>query len=544
MHFLEKYNISTRLVLASGAAALALLFLGIVSIFTVNRIMLEDRETKTRHLVEVAHTLVAHYQKAQAAGLMSEAEAKKAALDAIRNLRYEDSEYFWVQDSNLKMVMHPIKPKLDGQDLSGIKDPEGVPLFQRMDEVVRDKGAGFVEYMWSKAGSEEPVPKISYVKGFTPWGWIIGSGIYLDDVRAVFWQSVINFVFLLILGLGLLQGLFWLISRSILRQLGGEPRYAMEVAGRIAGGDLSQPISANQPGSVLQSIRDMQESLHNLFMKVHASAEQLTEGSRALSESAEQISAASSRQAESSSTVAAAVEEMAVSIGEVAEIAKQTEENSADTARHAKASEGLVSDTGVRIEAVADTVNQATEQIHTLRSRSDQIGGIATVIREIANQTNLLALNAAIEAARAGEMGRGFSVVADEVRVLAERTTQATSEIADMVAHVQSDTQTAVSSMENAVPQVQEGLDYARRVAEVLEQIRTQSDDSVGKAHDAAHATREQSTAMEDIARHVERIASMAEETHETVKINTEQSRLLEQLAEELRTSMARFKLA
>ncbi len=544
MEFLERYNISTRLIFASLAAAFSLFFLGAASIYTVNRIMLEDRETKTRHLVEVAHDLVAHYQKAQASGAMGEADAKRAALAALSGLRYEGKEYFWVHDKDLKMVMHPIKPELDGKDISGIKDPNGVFLFQRMNQAVREKGDGFVEYMWDKAGSDKPVPKISYVKSFEPWGWIIGSGIYLDDVSAVFWQSIFNFILLLVLGMAVLQTVFWLIGRSILRQLGGEPQYAMEVAGRISAGDLSQPISANRPGSVLRSIHDMQASLQTLFKKVHETAEQLTAGSHALSKSASQISAASSRQAESSSTMAAAVEEMAVSIGEVAEIARQTEENSASTALHAKESETLVVDTSSRIEEVADTVNRATEQMVALRERSDQIGGIATVIREIANQTNLLALNAAIEAARAGEMGRGFSVVADEVRQLAERTTEATTEITEMVARVQAETQVAVGSMEQAVPQVQEGLNYARRVAEALERIRSQSDDSLGKAHDAAHATREQSTAMEDIARHVEQIACMAEETHANVQTNAEQSRLLETWASELRGSVARFKLA
>lgn len=544
MRFLENYNISTRLVLASAAAAFALLFMGGISIYSVDRIMLEDRQIKTRHLVEVAHGLITHYQQAQASASMSEADAKQAALAALRGLRYEGSEYFWVHDRNLKMVMHPIKPQLDGQDISVIKDPNGVFLFQRMNEVVKEKGDGFVEYMWDKAGSDKPQPKISYVKGFEPWGWIVGSGIYLDDINAVFWQSTFNFLLLLAFGMAVMQTLFWLIGRSIVRQLGGEPRYAMEVAGRIAGGDLSRPISVSQAGSVLQSINDMQSSLHGLFIKVNETAEQLTAGSHSLSESASQINSASSRQAESSSTMAAAIEEMAVSIGEVAEIAKQTEDNSANTAQQARESENLVVETGTRIEKVADTVNKATAQITALRARSDQIGGIATVIRDIANQTNLLALNAAIEAARAGEMGRGFSVVADEVRQLAERTTEATTEISEMVARVQSETQDAVGSMEHAVPQVQEGLNYARRVAEALERIRTQSDDSLGKAHDAALATREQSTAMEDIARHVEQIASMAEETHASVQTNVEQSSMLENLANELRGSIARFKLA
>jgi methyl-accepting chemotaxis protein len=232
-----------------------------------------------------------------------------------------------------------------------------------------------------------------------------------------------------------------------------------------------------------------------------------------------------------------------VSINEVSAIARQTEDNSAQTASLSETGSEAVRVAATEIDRIAQTVTSSAEQIRQLQQRSQEIGGIAGVIREIADQTNLLALNAAIEAARAGETGRGFAVVADEVRKLAERTGSATSEIARMIEVIQNETQTAVNAMETAVPQVENGLALAREATSVLEQIHSQAIDSLAKVRDVSQAATRQVTAISDIAANVGDIARMSEETSVSMLNNASATVELEGIAETLRDNVSHFRV-
>ena len=253
---------------------------------------------------------------------------------------------------------------------------------------------------------------------------------------------------------------------------------------------------------------------------------------------------AAQRQADSSSATVARIEEMTVSINDVSSIARQTEDNSAMTAELSEKGSEAVRVAATEIDRIARTVTSSAEQIRQLQQRSQDIGGIAGVIREIADQTNLLALNAAIEAARAGETGRGFAVVADEVRKLAERTGSATSEIARMIEVIQNETQTAVSAMETAVPQVENGLALAREATAVLEQIHTQALDSLAKVRDVSQAAARQVTTISDIAANVGDIARMSEDTSASMLNNASATVELEGIAEALRRNVSHFRVA
>jgi methyl-accepting chemotaxis protein len=258
----------------------------------------------------------------------------------------------------------------------------------------------------------------------------------------------------------------------------------------------------------------------------------------------EETSRAAEEQANSTSATAASIEELTVSINEVAQSAHATGENSSTAANCAEQGRALVSSSADEIEKISAIVARSSEQIGQLATRSRDIGGIASVIKEIAEQTNLLALNAAIEAARAGEQGRGFAVVADEVRKLAERTSKATNEIAAMVVSVQADTKMAVEAMAEAAPQVTRSLDKAREASSVLESIHRQALESSERVQEVAMATREQATVANDVARHVQHIASMTEETTATMRGNAVSVVELKQLANQLREAVAYFRVA
>ena len=298
-------------------------------------------------------------------------------MEVIKNLRYDDDDYFWINDMEPRMVMHPITPELDGKNLSDYKDPNGKRLFVAMVETCKSNGAGFVDYLWPKPGSTKPVPKISYVKLLPDLGWIIGSGIYLDDVERE--VSQILYVLLGVLGVIVVVGLglSFLMARSI-----------------------SRPIN-----QVIDGLSD--------------GADQVASGSS-------QVSSASQSLAEGASEQAAGLEETSSSIEEMASMTHQN-------ANNANQANTLMAETSRVVDDANDSMAKLTESMKEISTASEETAKIIKTIDEIAFQTNLLALNAAVEAARAGEVGAGFAVVADEVRNLAMRAADAAKNTANLI---------------------------------------------------------------------------------------------------------------
>jgi len=373
---------------------------------------------------------------------------------------------------------------------------------------------------------------ISYAAQFKPWGWVYGTGIYVDDIAAAFRSKAIESMIIVALVVGILVAVSVAIGRSVLRQLGGEPAAASAIAQRVAVGDLAADVDAGSlaAGRLMRSIAEMQNRLRTMIAEIDRLAGE--------------TSRAAEKQADSTSATAASIEELTVSINEVAQSAHASGESSDAVAGCAEQGRQLVTGSAAEIEAISAIVSRSAAQIGQLATRSREIGGIAAAIKKIAEQTNLLALNAAIEAARAGEQGRGFAVVADEVRKLAERTTKATTEIGAMVVSVQADTDSAVAAMSEAGPQVARGLDKAREASSVLEAILRQARTSSERVHEVAVATHEQATVAEDVARHLQHIASMTEETRATMHANAAAVAELEQLAGSLRKVVAHFRVA
>ncbi|MBI4999145.1 MAG: methyl-accepting chemotaxis protein, partial [Rhodocyclales bacterium] len=469
----------------------------------------------------------------------------RLAKNNLRKRRYNNgADYFFIYDLTGVNLMHASKPEREGKNFIDTKDPNGKDYIRQWNDLLKRDGAAYIDYMFPKAGSKDPEPKISYAKVFQPWGWWVGTGVYIDDVEADFRNSVVkSLVFLVVIAM-LLGGLGLAISRSVRNQIGGEPAAAASQVEDFAGGDLTRPIASTskQPGNLLSTLGTMQARLANIVRGIRSSTEVLAKESADLSVAAKEISLAAGKQAESSAATAAAIEELTVSINEVSEIALVTETNSSTTAELAGKGGAVVRQSATEIQNIAAAVDESTQRIQTLVGRSQEIGSITQVIKEIADQTNLLALNAAIEAARAGETGRGFAVVADEVRKLAERTAQATAEISQMVTAIQADTLHAVEAMASTAPRVAQGRELANQATEVLDQIQQQANDSLSKAREVANATKAQAQTANEIARHVETIASMTEETNAATGSNAEAAAQLKTLATKLQQDLAYFK--
>jgi len=537
-------SLRTKLLGLSVTTVVALALLFVVTLANDKQQMMTDRQEKIRNLVEVAHATIAHFEKLAREGRMSVDDAKKAAMNAVREMRYDKTEYFWINDFSPTTLMHPVRPELEGKAMNEVKDPTGKVLFVEFVKVVKASGAGYVDYLWPKPGSNAPVPKISYVKGFEPWGWIVGTGIYIDDVDALFRQQATKF---LIWGIGIggfIAFALFIVGRNIVNTLGGDPQYAAEITKRIAAGDLTTDVRC-APGdttSLLAGMKAMQETLRAMIKEIVAGAERLASASDELLHASEEVAMRSRQQSESASAMAAAVEEMTVSIDQVSHNAGEAHGISQEAGTVSEQGTGIIQNAAVEMRKIADAVQSSSLIIEELGQQSDQITSIVNTIKEIADQTNLLALNAAIEAARAGEQGRGFAVVADEVRKLAERTSMSTTEIAGMVEKIQNGTRNAVSSMQTGVTQADKGVALANEAGQSIVSIRDGALRVVDVVNDISSSIREQSAASSDIAKNIERIAQMSEESAQAVQHTTDAARHLQELSAALHASVSRFK--
>lgn len=343
----------------------------------------------------------------------------------------------------------------------------------------------------------------------------------------------------------LMMGSGFLLYRMLIRILGCEPAHASRVTQRIAGGDLTQDVelASGDSQSLLAAIKNMQDSLRTIILGIGNSSDALTSSAHDISLAANKVSDAANQQSDKSASMASSIEEMAVSITHITESASHAHQRAKDARGLSDVGETSVNDAITEMDGISSAVMMTAESVKTLGERSEEISKIVDVIREIADQTNLLALNAAIEAARAGEQGRGFAVVADEVRKLAERTAKATTEIKHTVDSVHEGTIQVVEEMSRGSERAQAGVVLIRRAGEAMNRIQ----EGVGRVMNAAEeisvSLREQNTANQDIARNVEGIAQMTEETSVVVKTVAQSADQLAKLSVSMSESVHKFRV-
>ena len=305
------------------------------------------------------------------------------------------------------------------------------------------------------------------------------------------------------------------VSLFVVRSISGALSEGVDVANRLATGDLTASVtirSTDEIGTLMTAMDNMVKSLRQLIGKIKYAADNMASGSEQLSTSAEEISRGMNEQTSRSTQIATAAEQMSQTVVDVAKNTSNIAQISTQAFDHAKDGEGVVKRSVDEVQAIASTVAESSQVMKRLGESSGQIGDIVGVINDIADQTNLLALNAAIEAARAGEQGRGFAVVADEVRKLAERTTQATSQINSMISSIQSEVAHAGVAMNNATLRVESGVEFSRKTGDSLRNIVSSVNTLQSMVQQIASATEEMSSVSETISSDIHGIAAGSKE--------------------------------
>lgn len=541
---LRRFSIFQRFAMLVGIVIFGLIVLSVSSLNNQYKALKYEQYLKTQNVVETAYSIIEHFYTLEQNNTLTQQQAQTQAMNAIRALRYDKTNYFWINNYQPEMVMHPIKPALEGKDLTNNKDPDGKALFVEMVNITKKDGEGFIPYKWPKPGEEQPVDKVAFVKGFNQWQWIIGSGVYLDTIDAAF-SSQRNLIILNAVVMIIAVIVFsYFIGRSVLLPT----RLAANMMKDISQGEGDLTRTLNEEGN--DEISKLSHSF-NLFVSkmreslvhVSQSANDVNEHAHTVDDSTKTSQSFIELQNDSSTQVAAAMEQMTHQIHDVSSNAEAAEQAANDAAHNASTGKHVVAETITAIETLSANIETVSRVTEDLANESQNIGSVLDVIRSISEQTNLLALNAAIEAARAGEHGRGFAVVADEVRTLASRTGQSTDEIQSMISKLQEGTRAAVDAVKASQTLSVSTVEQASSANNSLNEIERLVSVITEMNSQIARATEQQTQAADEVNLRINDLSQSTEQSLDNTKQLNSASDKLKQSSTELSSIVNRFKL-
>ncbi|GGF68068.1 methyl-accepting chemotaxis protein [Alteromonas lipolytica] len=537
-------TISGRLYASIAGVILALLVLEAVNIYTTYTDAVNARKREVQSLVQSAVSQLNAYHLLVAKGELTAEQAKSMALEQLNQQRYQQGEYFFVLDSDVVMLGHGDRADVRGKNYSKVVTDTGEPVFAQMAGLIGNgaKQADFFGYKWKKEGAAKPEPKISYVAVFKPWGWALGTGVFIDDITAQLQRNLIisSAVVVIIGAVMLLVGLR--ICGSIVNPL----RQVNQTMQRVADADLSVRLNSHAQDELGEMSRNIDRTLNvfqSLMTQLVASATQVQSSAEQLATAAEQTNEGVQAEMRSTQQLYHAVESLGATIDSINEQANQTAQLSELVETGVKASYAEVAESEISIKTMSEVVANTAIQLRSLEADTVEIANVLVEIESISEQTNLLALNAAIEAARAGDSGRGFAVVADEVRQLAMRTRSSTEEVRGVIERLRGSVAQSVSSMEQSEQNAIDSMELTSHANDNLEQILGHVENVRERALDGAQATEEQSMVVKDIQEHLGDITVISEQSGGASQMVAANSEQLSQLASDLQRQVSQFKL-
>jgi methyl-accepting chemotaxis protein len=587
--------------------------------------LMEEKRDAVQSVVQTAYSIVLEYGQLETSGALSRAEAQHQASERIRHLRYHEREYFWINNMEGRFVMNPYVPEIEGIDVSKSERFKRLEPILRaiVQECQRPTGEGFVSYNTGKPGVQGvDYPKLSFVKLYKPWGWVVGSGIYIDDVErdlaALRWKVIAATVITGLLSLAIGLAFAWYMARSLrrlskaakqvsqgnhevvvrvqsadeigqlaqtfnimlesLREFIGEVQRKRSEAQdaaheaqtarteiaehtqylafsiqkilkevqRLAEGDLTvvlQPERNDKIKELCEGLNEAVQKIRVIMAEVVNVSSVVANSTSDISKGTAMISSHMKEQRTQTLQISSAVEEMTHIIAENYNNASRAADAARAAERYAHEGGEVMKQTISGITDIANAVAESTAMIERLKDSSKQVEAVVHIINDIAEQTNLLALNASIEAARAGEYGRGFAIVAEEVRKLAEKTVQSTRDITSMVNHIQQDTKKAVKAIEKGSREVQKERLLAEQAEEALNNIIGYVEEIHSIIEGVAASSAELSTAGNIIAKSVNTIRGAADKAAAETQDIASSVNDLQALTARLKTIIRMFKV-
>ncbi|NOH91970.1 methyl-accepting chemotaxis protein [Vibrio sp. AIC-3] len=538
-------KLKTQAYLLSGIILIALLALTATGLWTLRVASNMDNKARVTELFKSAYSILTEVEKMAIDGTLEEEQAKQLATRLLRNNIYKDNEYVYVADENMTFIATPLDPQLHGTSFNDFKDGDGNSVGQLIQRVLGNRTGEIIEYTWTQKLPDGTIEeKLSIAEKTPHWGWVVGTGIGFNEVNARFWSTAQWQLFLCVVIAGLILASLIVSIKRMLALLGGEPKDVREAVQAVAQGRIQTSFETQAiDGSIYHAVQQMSKSLAELVSNLGASMLALRGELQRVEDRAGSIGQLTDTQQKSTEMIATAMTEMASSANNVAASASDTARNTDEADKQSQHTQQLIHNTVDNIQGLAGQLGTASEAVANLDNDVNNIAKVLDVIGDIAEQTNLLALNAAIEAARAGEQGRGFAVVADEVRNLAGRTQSSTKEIQLMINNLQEGSRNAIQTMEVCAATSESTVTESQNASEALQQIVVALESISSMSHQIATAAAEQTQVSDDISKRINMIEESGNQLSNVVTESHNSTQTLASLSNELEAWVNRFEV-
>ncbi|NLS12895.1 methyl-accepting chemotaxis protein [Vibrio sp. SM6] len=529
--------------LLSAIILVALTALSLTGLFTLRYASDLDNKARVTELFRSAYSTLIEVEKMAAEGILSDKEAKELATRLMRTNIYKDNEYVYVADENMTFIAAALDPQLHGTSFHDFKDASGNSVARILLDAIQSNPNTIAQYHWTSAAPDGTVAQMLSIAQKTPrWNWVVGTGIGSHEVDARFWATAQWQLALCLVIAGAIVAVLIIAIKRMFNLLGGEPNDVCAAVQEIAKGNIHTQFSHRATkGSIYQAVQEMSLSLAELVQSMESSMNALREELAAAQNRTKTIVDLTGSQQQSTAMIATAMTQMASSANNVADSANDTAQSTDDADQQSQQTRQLVHSAVDKIEGLAGQLTTAGQVVANLDQDVNAIVKVLDVIGDIAEQTNLLALNAAIEAARAGEQGRGFAVVADEVRNLAGRTQSSTKEIQEMITNLQEGSRNAIQTMELCATTSQHTVNESRSASESLQHIVEALESISSMSQQIASAAAEQTAVSNDIAHRINMIEESSNQLNQVVAESENSSTGLAQLANQLEKGVSRF---